>query len=162
MPLILGGTIGLKGGDLSFLLQMSFFACGIATLLQSGLFMKYPIVQGPSYVPLAALCAIGATMILPDSVIRMAPQFIQYFLSSGIAVGGTVAIVLQLLLPKTRGSEAVRVQGTDVAGDSGASSGVSENESQPVSGAGAGGGDDDGTDVGACVSAVGAIGAAAV
>ncbi len=27
MPLILGGAIGLKGGDLSFLLQMSFFAC---------------------------------------------------------------------------------------------------------------------------------------
>lgn len=78
-----------------------------------------------------------STMILPDSVIHMAPQFIQYFLSSGIAVGGTVAIALQLLLPKTRGSEtAVRVQGTDVAGDSEAGSAVSENEPQPGSGVG--------------------------
>ncbi len=62
MPLILGGAIGLSGGDLSFFLQMSFFACGIATILQAGLFMKYPIIQGPSYVPLGALSTIGATM----------------------------------------------------------------------------------------------------
>ena len=62
MPLILGEAIGLTGGDLSFFLQMSFFACGIATILQTLIFMKYPIVQGPSYVPLGALCAIGATM----------------------------------------------------------------------------------------------------
>lgn len=30
MPLILGGAIGLARGDLSYFLQMSFFACGIA------------------------------------------------------------------------------------------------------------------------------------
>ena len=68
MPLILGGAIGLQGGNLSFFLQMSFFACGIATLLQSGMFMKYPIAQGPSYVPLGALCMIGATMGIPTMI----------------------------------------------------------------------------------------------
>ena len=47
MPLILGAAIGLAGGELSFFLQMSFFACGIATILQAGFFMKYPIIQGP-------------------------------------------------------------------------------------------------------------------
>ena len=62
MPLILGAAIGLVGGELSFFLQMSFFACGIATILQAGFFMKYPIIQGPSYVPLGAMCTIGATM----------------------------------------------------------------------------------------------------
>ena len=41
MPLILGAAIGLAGGELSFFLQMSFFACGIATILQAGFFMKY-------------------------------------------------------------------------------------------------------------------------
>lgn len=45
MPLILGGAIGLQGGELSFFLQMSFFACGIATLLQSGLFMKLSLIH---------------------------------------------------------------------------------------------------------------------
>ena len=73
MPLILGSAIGLHGGDLSFFLQMSFFACGIATLLQSGLFMKYPIVQGPSYVPLGALCMIGATMGIPTMIGSLIP-----------------------------------------------------------------------------------------
>jgi uracil-xanthine permease len=73
MPLILGGAIGLQGGELSFFLQMSFFACGIATLLQSGLFMKYPIVQGPSYVPLGALCMIGATMGIPAMIGSLIP-----------------------------------------------------------------------------------------
>ncbi len=73
MPLILGGAIGLQGGELSFFLQMSFFACGIATLLQSGLFMKYPIVQGPSYVPLGALCMIGATMGIPTMIGSLIP-----------------------------------------------------------------------------------------
>lgn len=73
MPLILGGAIGLQGGELSFFLQMSFFACGIATLLQSGLFMKYPIVQGPSYVPLGALCMIGTTMGIPAMIGSLIP-----------------------------------------------------------------------------------------
>lgn len=73
MPLILGGAIGLQGGELSFFLQMGFFACGIATLLQSGLFMKYPIAQGPSYVPLGALSVIGATMGIPTMVGSLIP-----------------------------------------------------------------------------------------
>ena len=73
MPLILGSAIGLQGGDLSFFLQMSVFACGSATLLQSGLFMKYPLVQGPSYVPLGALCMIGATMGIPTMIGSLIP-----------------------------------------------------------------------------------------
>ena len=52
---------------------MSFFACGIATLLQSGMFMKYPIAQGPSYVPLGALCMIGATMGIPTMIGSLIP-----------------------------------------------------------------------------------------
>ena len=49
------------------------------------------------------MCGVS-TMILPDEVVQAAPQFIQYFLSSGIAVGGTVAILLQLFLPKLQHS----------------------------------------------------------
>ena len=94
MPLILGSAIGLQGGDLSFFLQMSFFACGIATLLQSGLFMKYPIVQGPSYVPLGALCMIGATMGIPTmigSLRKAIPPFI----------GGIIILIVGLTLVPT-------------------------------------------------------------
>lgn len=73
MPLILGGAIGLSTGELSYFLQMSFLACGIATLLQAGVFMKFPIVQGPSYVPLAALCMIGGTMGIPTMIGSIIP-----------------------------------------------------------------------------------------
>lgn len=118
------------------------FAMVCMTLISNGVKMvKDTVMDDRATLILGVSVMSGvSTMILPDSVIHMAPQFIQYFLSSGIAVGGTVAIALQLLLPKTRGSETAQVQGTDVAGDSGASSAVGENESQPGSGAGDGGG----------------------
>lgn len=109
------------------------FAMVCMTLISNGVKMVKDTVMDDGATPILGVSVMSgvSTMILPDSVINMAPQFIQYFLSSGIAVGGTVVIALQLLLPKTRGSEAVRVQGTDVASDSGASSAVGENESQP-------------------------------
>lgn len=80
MPLILGAAIGLVGGELSFFLQMSFFACGIATILQAGFFMKYPIIQGPSYVPLGALCTIGATMGVSAMIGSLIPGAIMIIL----------------------------------------------------------------------------------
>ena len=80
MPLILGAAIGLAGGELSFFLQMSFFACGIATILQAGFFMKYPIIQGPSYVPLGALCTIGATMGVSAMIGSLIPGAIMIIL----------------------------------------------------------------------------------
>ena len=80
MPVILGAAIGLVGGELSFFLQMSFFACGIATILQAGFFMKYPIIQGPSYVPLGALCTIGATMGVSAMIGSLIPGAIMIIL----------------------------------------------------------------------------------
>ncbi len=41
----------------------------------------------------------------------MFSQFLQYFLSSGIAAGGTAAIVLQLVLPKCAGAGATAKAG---------------------------------------------------
>ena len=63
MPLILGAAIGLVGGELSFFLQMSFFACGIA-----------------SYVPLGALCTIGATMGVSAMIGSLIPGAIMIIL----------------------------------------------------------------------------------
>ncbi len=114
MPLILGGAIGLKGGDLSFLLQMSFFACGIATLLQSGLLMKFPIAQGPSYVPLGALCMIGATMGIPTMIGSLIPgaiivillgatKLFSKFIRRAIPpfIGGIIILIVGLTLVPT-------------------------------------------------------------
>ena len=135
------------------------FAMVCMTLISNGVKMvKDTVMDDRATLILGVSVMSGvSTMILPDSVIRMAPQFIQYFLSSGIAVGGPVAIALQLLLPKTRGSETAQVQGTDVAGDSGVGSAVSGAGLR--SGSGVEVGDDGGTNVGAgaCAGAAGAV-----
>ena len=114
MPLILGGAIGLQGGNLSFFLQMSFFACGIATLLQSGMFMKYPIAQGPSYVPLGALFMIGATMGIPTMIGSLIPgalivillgvtKLFSKFIRKAIPpfIGGIIILIVGLTLVPT-------------------------------------------------------------
>lgn len=114
MPLILGAAIGLAGGDLSFFLQMSFFACGIATILQAGVFMKYPIIQGPSYVPLGALCTIGATMgvsVMIGSLIPGAVMIILLGLCKGFSkfvkraippfIGGIIILIVGISLTPT-------------------------------------------------------------
>lgn len=114
MPLILGAAIGLAGGELSFFLQMSFFACGIATILQAGVFMKYPIIQGPSYVPLGALCTIGATMgvsVMIGSLIPGAVMIILLGLCKGFSkfvkraippfIGGIIILIVGISLTPT-------------------------------------------------------------
>ncbi|MDQ0159855.1 nucleobase:cation symporter-2 family protein [Alkalibacillus salilacus] len=60
-PIILAGLLSLSVGDTALLIQMTFLACGIATLIQAGFAMKLPVMQGPSFVPLSALAAIGST-----------------------------------------------------------------------------------------------------
>ena len=111
------------------------FAMVCMTLISNGVKMVKDTVMDDRATMILGVSVMSgvSTMILPDSVIQMAPQFIQYFLSSGIAVGGTVAIALQLLLPKTQGSEAARTRRTDAADDSGAGGAVGGDGLKPGS-----------------------------
>lgn len=60
-PMILAGLLSFSVPDSALLIQMTFIACGIATIIQAGFAMKLPVMQGPSFVPLSALAAIGTT-----------------------------------------------------------------------------------------------------
>lgn len=60
-PIILAGLLSFSVQDSALLIQMTFIACGIATIIQAGFAMKLPVMQGPSFVPLSALAAIGTT-----------------------------------------------------------------------------------------------------
>ncbi|MBR3119028.1 nucleobase:cation symporter-2 family protein [Oceanobacillus profundus] len=60
-PIILAGLLSFSVADSALLIQMTFIACGIATIIQAGFAMKLPVMQGPSFVPLSALAAIGTT-----------------------------------------------------------------------------------------------------
>ncbi|MYL60738.1 purine permease, partial [Virgibacillus halodenitrificans] len=60
-PIILAGLLSFSVADSALLIQMTFIACGIATIIQAGFAMKLPVMQGPSFVPISALAAIGTT-----------------------------------------------------------------------------------------------------
>lgn len=57
-PIILAGMLAMGATDSTGLLQATFLACGIGTILQTGLFMKMPVSQGPSFVPLSAAAGV--------------------------------------------------------------------------------------------------------
>ena len=57
-PIILAGLLSFTVADTALLIQMTFIACGLATLIQAGFAMKLPVMQGPSFVPLLSLIHI--------------------------------------------------------------------------------------------------------
>lgn len=57
-PIILAGMISMGVGDQMSLLQSTFLAAGIGTILQTYIFMKMPVSQGPSFVPLGAAAGV--------------------------------------------------------------------------------------------------------
>ncbi|MCC3375139.1 uracil-xanthine permease family protein [Cohnella sp. REN36] len=61
-PIIIAGLLSLSTGDTSFFIQMCFLATGIGTLIQTGFGLRLPVVQGPSYIPIGAMSAIGGKL----------------------------------------------------------------------------------------------------
>lgn len=57
-PIILAGMLAMGAADSTGLLQATFLAAGIGTILQTGIFMKMPVSQGPSFVPLSAAAGV--------------------------------------------------------------------------------------------------------
>ncbi|MFS0864338.1 uracil-xanthine permease family protein [Fredinandcohnia sp. 179-A 10B2 NHS] len=61
-PIIIAGLLALNTMNTTFFIQMCFLAAGVATLIQTLGGLKLPVVQGPSYVPIGALAAIGGKL----------------------------------------------------------------------------------------------------
>ena len=85
VPVILASIIGLSGEGSSALIQATFLASGITTLLQAKFFMKYPVVYGASFVPIGAI--VGIYMINGGT-----PDAWAYVV--GACLIGAIAIVL--------------------------------------------------------------------
>lgn len=60
VPFLVALLIGLSPDQSSALIQSTFIAAGLATIVQTYFCMKLPIAQGPSYVPLGAIVTIYA------------------------------------------------------------------------------------------------------
>lgn len=59
VPFIIASVLAFSLADSAAFIQSAFIAAGLATLIQSQLLMRLPVVQGPSYVPIGAILAIA-------------------------------------------------------------------------------------------------------
>jgi NCS2 family nucleobase:cation symporter-2 len=59
VPFIIASVLSFSVADSASFIQSAFLAAGAATLIQSQLLMRLPVVQGPSYVPIGAVLAIA-------------------------------------------------------------------------------------------------------
>lgn len=57
-PFIIATSLALSSSDASGLIQSTFLGAGLATLVQVLFFMKLPVCQGPSFVPIGAIIGI--------------------------------------------------------------------------------------------------------
>lgn len=108
VPIIIAGMLSLPFANKMGLIQATFLAAGIGTILQTGVFMRMPVTQGASFVPLGALAGIyltagggntgmatifgslivGAVFVLLLGFSHTVPKLIHKFVPS--LVGGTI------------------------------------------------------------------------
>lgn len=111
-PIIIAGLLSLTAENTSFFVQMCFLATGIATLIQTGAGIKLPVVQGPSYVPIGAIAAIGGKLglgaiagsLIPGAIIITLLGYPLKWFAKAVRkiipplVGGTVIIIVGIAL----------------------------------------------------------------
>ncbi|GLY10759.1 uracil-xanthine permease family protein [Pseudobacillus badius] len=111
-PIIIAGLLALSAENTSFFIQMCFLATGIATLIQTGAGIKLPVVQGPSYVPIGAIAAIGGKLglgaiagsLIPGAIIIALLGYPLKWFAKAVRriipplVGGTVIIIVGIAL----------------------------------------------------------------
>lgn len=129
-PLLLASLVGLNFTDSTFLIQMCFFTCGIATLIQTFFCMKLPVVQGASFICLTALASIGASKgmatvagsIIPGAIILVllgATGLFAKFVARCIPpyIGGLVIMIIGLSLSTTAVSGIASNDNKNLAGN---------------------------------------------
>ncbi|WP_019121247.1 uracil-xanthine permease family protein [Brevibacillus massiliensis] len=111
-PIIIAGLLALDKGNTSFFIQMCFLGTGIATLIQTGFGMRLPVVQGPSYVPIGAIAAIGGKLglgavtgaLIPGALLIALLGYPLRLFAKAVRkiipplVGGTVIIIVGIAL----------------------------------------------------------------
>lgn len=111
-PIIIAGLLSLTIENTAFFVQMCFLATGIATLIQTGIGIKLPVVQGPSYVPIGAIAAIGGKLglgaiagsLIPGAILIAILGYPLKVFAKAVRkiipplVGGTVIIIVGIAL----------------------------------------------------------------
>ncbi|MBA9027067.1 uracil-xanthine permease family protein [Peribacillus huizhouensis] len=111
-PIIIAGLLALDTSNTTFFVQMCFLTAGVATIIQTGFGIKLPVVQGPSYVPIGALAAIGGKLglgaiygsLIPGALlIALIGYPLKIFAKTVVKiipplVGGTVIVIVGISL----------------------------------------------------------------
>jgi len=111
-PIIIAGLLSLDSMNTTFFIQMCFLAAGLATLIQTICGLRLPVVQGPSYVPIGALAAIGGKLglgavfgsLLPGALIIALLGYPLKWFAKAVQkiipplVGGTVIVIVGISL----------------------------------------------------------------
>ena len=116
VPFIVAMMVGFSSEQSAVLIQSTFIAAGIATIIQSGLLMKMPVAQGASFIPIGAIAGItlangggmagwgtamgasfvGAVLVTILGFTGLFHKFIDSFIPS--IVGGTIIFCVGLSL----------------------------------------------------------------
>lgn len=109
--IIIASALQMDIASTAIMLTLSFFAMGIATCIQAGLFMKYPVVQGVSFATLGSIIAVsvkhdvatafgslflGAVLIIIAGYFKIFSKIVKLFIPPIIA--GVVIIVIGISL----------------------------------------------------------------
>ncbi|SHI79887.1 uracil-xanthine permease family protein [Parasporobacterium paucivorans] len=123
-PIVLIGIFQMNVQQSAAFIGMTFLACGIATLIQSGFFLKMQVIQGVSFAALGAIVAVvmgggwqtlvGAVIVSSIFIIllgalRIFSKFVRIFIPGLIA--GTVIIVVGISLIPVTFSSVVNLPG---------------------------------------------------
>ncbi|MTV81592.1 uracil-xanthine permease family protein [Secundilactobacillus folii] len=112
-PIIMAGLLSMSVAQKTGFLQAAFIACGIGTILQTRFFMKLPVSQGPSFVPVGAVAGIylanggahgGMATVLGSLVVGS-------FLLIALGLSGVFQKVINKLVPAIVGGTIITCVG---------------------------------------------------
>ena len=114
-PFIIATAVAMSSSDASGLIQSTFLGAGIASLIQVLFFLKLPVCQGPSFVPVGAIIGIyfganGMDTVLGASIVGAAAvillgftgiykYIVRHFIPT--IVSGTIIMIVGLTLLPT-------------------------------------------------------------
>jgi len=121
---VIAGMLKLDVTNTAIMITVSLFAIGIATCIQAGLFMRYPVVQGVSFATIGAIAAIAmkqdlatafGSLILGAVIITILGYFnifskVLKFIPPVVA--GTVVVVIGISLMFTAFNNLIGSPGT--------------------------------------------------
>ncbi|ANZ64694.1 xanthine/uracil permease [Secundilactobacillus paracollinoides] len=112
-PLIMAGLLSMTLAQKTGFLQAAFIAAGIGTILQTKFFMKLPVSQGPSFVPVGAVAGVylanggvhgGMSTVLGSLVVGSLLLVI-------LGVSGVFQKIINLLVPAIVGGTIITCVG---------------------------------------------------